>query len=285
MTQACYLVGYPVGHSLSAVMHNAAFREMGLDLRYELRPVRPEALGAFAASALRASGIRGANVTIPHKVPILRYLDEVEAVARCIGAVNTIVNDGGRLKGYNTDGPAAMRALEEAYGDLLGVKVVIVGAGGAARAIAHHLSAVAGELVILNRTPSRASNLAESLVRHSECSAAVSASGLGRESLREALEDADILINATPLGMSPNTGRTPVDGGLLRPGLLVFDTVYNPLKTRLLREAEAAGAGTLPGVRMLVYQGAAAFRLWTGREPPEELMMRAVLEALGGGLA
>ena len=280
--RVCYLLGYPVGHSMSAVMHNAAFEELGLEYRYDLRGVSPEKLGAFMTGEMRGHSVRGANVTIPHKVAVMEYLEEVDREALAVGAVNTIVNEDGSLKGYNTDGRGAIRALEEAYGELEGVKTVIVGAGGAARAIGYHLSAKASEITILNRTPSRAEELAAQLSSMPECEASVEPNSLQRSQLEEALKEADILINTTPVGMTPDVDGTPVDGSLIRQGTLVFDTVYNPLRTRLLREAEEAGARTLSGLRMLVYQGAAAFRLWTGVEPPVELMYDAVTKVLGG---
>lgn len=280
--RVCYLLGYPVGHSMSAVMHNAAFEELGLKYRYDLKGVSPAKLGTFMTGEMRDQAVRGANVTIPHKLAVMEYLDEVGREALAIGAVNTIVNQDGSLKGYNTDGRGAIHALEEAYGELEGVKAVIIGAGGAARAIGYHLSAKARRITILNRTPSRAEELAAHLSSMPECNASVEPSPLIRSELEEALKEADILINTTPVGMTPDVEGTPVDESLIRPGTLVFDTVYNPLRTRLLREAEEAGARTLSGLRMLVYQGAAAFRLWTGVEPPVELMYDAVTEVLGG---
>jgi shikimate dehydrogenase len=280
--RVCYLLGYPVGHSMSAVMHNAAFEELGLEYSYDLRGVSPAKLGAFMTGEMRDQAVGGANVTIPHKVAVMEYLDEVDREALAIGAVNTIVNQDGSLKGYNTDGRGAIRALEEAYGELEGVKAVIVGAGGAARAIGYHLSTKARRITILNRTQSRAEKLAAHLSSMPDCNASVEPASLRRSLLEEALKEADILINTTPVGMTPDVEGTPVDGSLIRPGILVFDTVYNPLRTRLLREAEEAGARTLSGLRMLVYQGAAAFKLWTGVEPPVELMYDAVTEVLGG---
>jgi shikimate dehydrogenase len=279
----CYLIGYPLGHSMSALMHNAAFEELGLDYRYELLPVKPEDLGRLVSSTLRLPEVRGANITIPHKVAVMEHLDWIDREASRIGAVNTIVNDEGRLRGYNTDGRGALRALNEAYGSLKGVKAVILGAGGAARAIGYQVSIYASKLTILNRTLERAVSLSRYLSNLPECQASVSASTLNEGDLKTALRDTDILVNATPVGMRPSVDETPVDGGLLRPELFVFDSVYNPLKTRLLREAEERGAETLSGVDMLVYQGAAAFRLWTGREAPEKLMRQSILERLGGG--
>jgi shikimate dehydrogenase len=261
-------------------MHNAAFRALGLDLRYEAHAVEPEGLEGFIRY-LRAPRVRGANVTIPHKMAVVSHLDEVESMARTIGAVNTIVNEEGSLKGYNTDGIGAVRALEGAFGRLQGARVVVLGAGGASRAICYHLSKVVEEIVILNRTLERAMEITKIVEGCDDNRAIMSAQLLDRELLSEALDDADILINATPVGMGPNIGESPVDSGILRHGLLVFDTVYNPLRTRLLRDAEAAGAKTLTGLNMLVLQGAESFKLWTGVDAPVELMMRAAKGALG----
>ncbi len=279
----CYLIGYPVGHSMSALMHNAAFEELSLDYRYELLPVKPEELGSLVSKTLRRPEIRGASVTIPHKVDVMMHLDEVDREASRIGAVNTIVNDDGRLKGYNTDGKGALRALKEAYGSLEGANVVILGAGGAAKAVGYHASISASKLTILNRTLERAVSLSRYLSTLPECLASVSALRLREDNLRVALGDADILINATPVGMLPAVDESPVQGELLRPDHMVFDVIYNPLKTMLLREAEERGAKTLSGVDMLVYQGAAAFRLWTGMEAPEKQMRQSIVERLGGG--
>ncbi|NQT09481.1 shikimate dehydrogenase, partial [Candidatus Bathyarchaeota archaeon] len=186
--RVCYLLGYPVGHSMSAVMHNAAFQKLGLEYRYDLRRVSPEKLGAFMMGEMREQAVGGANVTIPHKVAVMEYLDEVDREALAIGAVNTIVNEDGRLKGYNTDGRGAIRALEEAHGELEGVKAVIVGAGGAARAIGYHLSVKARRITILNRTLGRAEELAAHLSSMPECNASVEPSSLRRSELEEALK-------------------------------------------------------------------------------------------------
>ena len=279
----CYLLGYPVGHSMSGVMHNAAFRELGLDYRYELKSVPPDELGALVASELRDPNFAGGNVTIPHKVAVMEHLDGIDPSALKIGAVNTIVIEDGRLKGYNTDGIGALRGITEAYGDVGEARVVMVGAGGAARAVGYHLSTAVRELTIANRTMDRAEELATSLSANPECRATVRSIPLNRGPLRAAIEEADILVNGTPLGMHPKTEDTPVEKEMLHPGLLVFDMVYNPIKTRLLREAEEAGAAILPGISMLVYQGATAFRMWTGVDPPVETMKAAVVGALGGG--
>lgn len=268
----CYLVGYPVGHSMSGVMHNAAFGHMGLDMEYTLRSVAPGDLARFIREELTCEDVAGANVTVPHKVAVLGLMDELDGKAEAIGAVNTVVNVGGSLRGYNTDCVGAERALREAYGPLGGARVVLLGAGGAARALAHCLSREAESLVILNRDPLKARLLAEETRGVAE----VTWGGLGQIDLR----GADILVNSTPVGMYPDARESPVEPGLLHDGLLVFDLVYNPVKTRLLRDAEAAGARTLSGVSMLVYQGAEAFRLWTGLEAPTGVMMEAVMAEL-----
>jgi shikimate dehydrogenase len=280
--RVCYLLGYPVGHSMSAVMHNAAFRELGLDYRYELKSVPPDELGALVASELRGTDFAGASVTIPHKLAIIEHLDGVDPSALRIGAVNTIVNEDGQLKGYNTDGIGALMGITETYGNIEEARVVMVGAGGAARAVGYHLSTGVRELTIANRTLERAEELTTSLSANPECRATVRSIPLKRDIIRAAIEEADILVNATPLGMHPKTDDTPVQKEMLHPGLLVFDLVYNPIKTRLLREAEEAGAAILPGVNMLVYQGVAAFKMWTGEDPPVETMKAAVVKALGG---
>ncbi len=280
--RVCYLLGYPVGHSMSAVMHNAAFQELGLDYRYELKSVPPDELGALVASELRDLKFAGGSVTIPHKLAVMEHLDGVDPSALRIGAVNTIVNENGRLKGFNTDGIGALRGITEAYGEVMDANVVMVGAGGAARAVSYHLSTQVRKLTIANRTMERAEELATSLSANPECRATVRSIPLERDALRAAIEEAEILVNGTPLGMHPKTDATPVQKEMLHPGLLVFDLVYNPIKTRLLREAEEAGAAILPGVNMLVYQGVAAFKMWTGVDPPVETMKAAVVGALGG---
>ena len=281
--KVCYLIGYPVGHSMSPAMHNAAFQELGLNYGYEAVSVEPEGLTGFLNGVLRRPNVRGANVTIPHKIAVMKDIDAVDPEAAAIGAVNTIVNDGGILRGCNTDGRGALKALKESVGELNDKRVVLLGAGGAARAVAYCIAREAEALTILNRTVRRAVELAASLRekvgrRHAE----ISATPFDETHLRRGLKGADILINATPIGMHPDVGETPVPRHLLHGRLVVFDLVYNPPRTRLLKEAEEEGAGTLSGVEMLVYQGAEAFLLWTGRRAPIGLMLRVVRRALGG---
>ena len=280
-TKICALIGDPVEHSMSPVMHNAAFREARLDYLYVPFRVKKEELGQ-AIDGMRALNIRGLNVTIPHKVAVLQFLDELDPLAEKIGAVNTIVNDNGFLTGYNTDATGFLQALLEGGIEPEGKNVVILGAGGAARAISFILTDRGANLVILNRlleldwAEELANRMAQIFGQE------VDALELNRQNLARALGKADILVNATSVGMSPDIDRTPVDADLLRPGLIVYDIVYNPIKTRLLREAEAAGAKTISGVDMLVWQGALAFEMWTSRKAPVELMKKETIKWLQG---
>ena len=272
----CYIVGYPVEHSMSPAMHNAAFEALGLDAEYRLAPVKPERLKEFI-DRLREDDVMGASVTIPHKVEVMMHLDHVDETARAIGAVNTIVHREGRLCGHNTDGTGGVGALTEEYGSLEGRNVTILGAGGASRAITYQVSRVDCRVTVLNRSVERARNLVDYL--RPQTSAELRYGGFAQ--LPAVIEDTDVLINTTSVGMSPNVSDSPVPEGFLHSGLFVYDVVYNPIKTKLLRDAEAKGAGTLSGVKMLVYQGAEALRMWTGVEPPFELMQRVVEDRLG----
>jgi len=227
---------------------------------------------------MRALNIRGFNVTTPHKTAVVEFLDELDEVAQEVGAVNTILNDEGRLIGYNTDGLGVMRALEEQREDPSDKSIVLIGAGGAGRAIAFTLARRANSIFILNRTQHRAVKLAKDVEQR--LGKKISARSLTRNSLLEALRDADILINATSVGMYPRTEQTVAARKVLHSGMVVFDIVYNPLKTQLLSEAEAAGAKTIAGVDMLIHQGAEAFKIWTGHSPPVEVMRRAVMKRL-----
>jgi shikimate dehydrogenase len=262
-TRLCAIIGNPIGHSLSPRVHNAAFEHRGLDyvfLAFEVERLQE------AVRGIAALGFKGVSVTIPHKVEILDHLDEMEPVARRIGAVNTIVNRDGRLVGYNTDWSGAMKALEGRI-DLPGKTAVILGAGGAARAIAFGLQEKGAEPVILNRTVSRAEALASGL----KCR-------FGPIELVETLSF-DLVINATSVGMSPRAESTPLNKAVLR-DVLVFDTVYNPLKTRLIREAEERGCPTVTGLEMFVNQAALQFELWTGQKAPLDLMRSVAAQEL-----
>ena len=272
------VLGDPIGHSMSPVMHNAAFRALGMPDRYHAFRVRQQDL-RDAIYGAKALGFGGLNLTIPLKEEALKYVDPDPIAAR-IGAVNTIDFADG-IQGYNTDGIGAMRALEDVGVGVAGKNILIIGAGGASRAIAFQFAYSGGEITIANRTEERADKLARDLrtgLEELDRSSHVRSIGLDR--VASEIADADILINATSIGMYPDVDASPVSPDLLRPELVVFDIVYNPLHTRLLSEAEQRGAITIGGVRMLVHQGAEAFRIWTGREPPVDVMFEAVVQEL-----
>ena len=258
------VVGYPIRHSLSPIMHNAAFSASGLNatcMAFETRDLEGCIRG------IRALGIKGMSVTIPHKSAVITLLDEVDGLAEKIGAVNTIVNYDGRLVGYNTDAYGALRALEEKIG-LSGKTGLIVGAGGAARAIGFVLKERCVHLTITNRTNSRGEELASSL----KCSFVP---------LREVERiQADLLIQTTPLGMHPLDERCIISAEVLKKGMVVMDIIYSPLETQLLKMAKARGCVAVSGFNMFIYQGVEQFRLWTGTNPPLSAMSRAVEKAL-----
>lgn len=275
-TQFCGVIGNPVEHSLSPAIHNAAFQKLGLNFVY--LAFRVEAIGD-AIKGLRALGnFRGASVTIPHKVAAVPLLDSVEPTARHIGAINTIVAAGGSLIGYNTDAIGALRALRESGVALKGHQVVMLGSGGAARAIAFALGKETeiGRLAILGIDSQERAALAQDL--QSKTGMAVQESSLDEETLRRILPETQVLIHCTPMGMSPKVDQTAVPPPLLHEGLTVMDIVYNPRDTRLLKDAKAAGCRTIPGLEMFLHQATAQFELWTNQIAPADVM-RAVLES------
>lgn len=278
-TRVCALIGDPVAHTMSPAMHNAAFKKMGLDFIYVAFRVRPGNLKQ-AIAGLRALNISGFNVTIPHKVAVIPMVDGLDPMAEKIGAVNTVVNNNGVLMGYNTDAEGFLRALTGGGVKPEGKNIVIIGAGGAARAIAYILAREGARLTILNRKLELewAGDIA-ALIK-AEFGAEAKVMELVPAQLRAALKEADILVNATSVGMSPDAEKTPVPAALLKKGLVVFDVVYNPLKTRLLKEAEAAGCRTISGIDMLAWQGASAFEKWTGQAAPVALMRREAVKML-----
>jgi shikimate dehydrogenase len=268
------IFGDPVAHSRSPAMHNAAFRALKLNYVYLPFAIRPAGL-RDAVNAIRALGMAGVNLTIPHKERVLPYLDGLSAEARRIGAVNTVVNRGGRLIGHNTDGRGFLMAVRAAWGlSMRGRVVCLVGAGGAARAVAAALMAAGVKrLIIANRHRGRAWRLARTI---SGRGARVQVIALSDGALRRAAVDCDCLINATSIGLQPRDPR------LISPSVVgrfpyVCDLIYQPAMTPLLRDARAAGCRTMNGLGMLVHQGALSFQLWTGRKAPVEVMRRAVL--------
>jgi len=276
-TRVCGIIGDPIEHTMSPAMHNAAFETLGLDYIYLPFRVRREEL-QNAIAGMRALNIVGLNVTIPHKVDVIPLLDKLDPLAEGMGAVNTIVNDNGVLTGCNTDAPGFLQTLRSKGIEPEGKKIVILGAGGAAKGIAFILAGAGAKLVILNRTASKAEELASQIAQLYGKSLKAMESSEGN--LAEALDGADVLVNTTSVGMVPDVGQTPVAAGLLKPGMTVFDIVYNPRETRLLREAKAAGARAIDGLDMLVWQGALAFEKWTGQEAPFEIMKQAAVKAL-----
>lgn len=266
------LFGFPLGHSLSPAMHNAAFRARGLrDWSFDARPTSPDELPAAVRDFFQDSGV-GASVTIPHKMAIIRCVDDLTDTARLIGAVNTLYMRESKLIGDNTDGPGFLNALHDADVDPRGMNVVLLGAGGAARAVAFALASQVRSLTIVNRHITRAERLAQDVRAIFR--------GLALEVAHaDAVERADLIVNATSAGMAPW-----VDGSLLPDDVViprcavVYDLIYAPRETKLLKKAKAAGAVALNGLGMLVHQGAAAFQSWTGLAAPLEAMQRAVEE-------
>lgn len=276
-TRVCCVIGDPIEHTLSPVMHNAAFEELNLDFVYLAFRVRRQELRDAIAGA-RSLNIHGLNVTMPHKTAVMEHLDEIDSTASFIGAVNTILNDGGKLVGYITDGVGSINALKEKGVVLEGKKMLLLGAGGAGKAIAFQAAQEVEELKILNRTTRKAKDLAEVLRR--KFNKKVRGNSLSSGLLKRELERADILVNATSVGMHPDVDRSLADPSWLRPDLCVMDIIYNPLETKLAKDAKSMGAKVVGGIEMLVHQGAASFEIWTGYPAPVKVMKQAVLNKL-----
>ena len=260
-------------------MHNAAIRALDIDYIYVPFHVVPEKLGA-AVEGVRSLEIAGVNVTIPHKERVIGFLDEVDEHALSIRSVNTVINERGRLRGCSTDGPGFIKSAEAAWGKIDGCRALILGAGGSAKAVAFALAGIGCEIALANRTYPRAVELVEALQK--SAGGRPRAVGLESEALAQEIGKADLLVNTTSVGMHPDKDGIPVSGDLIRPGLMVYDLIYNPLSTRLMREAESRGARAVSGLKMLVYQGALSFEMWTGIEPPVDVMEEAALESLRG---
>ena len=274
------VIGHPVAHTSSPAMHNAALQALGLDYVYTAFTVPPAQLGQ-AIAGMRAFQIRGLNVTVPHKVGVMAFLDEISPEARAIGAVNTIDNHEGYLVGHNTDAFGVMQSLRLDGGlETLPPQVALLGAGGAARAILYGLLQCpeVAHIALLNRTPEKAASLAIALDPGQE---RVRPDVLD-QSAGEQVAAAGLLINATAIGMHPHPEASPLpDPSCLHSGMVVLDIVYNPLETLLLTQARQAGARAVDGLGMLARQGARAFEIWNGIEPPVEAMRTAALERLG----
>jgi shikimate dehydrogenase len=276
-TRICGVIGDPIEHTLSPVMHNAAFKHLGLDFAYLAFRVKKTEL-KNAIKGMRSLGIHGLNVTMPHKVEVIKYLDDVDSAVNFIGAANTILNDAGKLLGFNTDGIGAIRALEENAVKIDGKRMLLLGAGGAAKAIAFSAAEYLDELVILNRNFGKAKRIAEILRRN--FNKKIIADALSQNNIKEHLKNSDILINATPVGMHPNENQSLVAMEWLRPDIYVMDIIYDPVETKLLKDAKKVGAKVISGIEMLIHQGAASFEIWTGRQAPIKIMKEAVLRKL-----
>ncbi|MEM7129837.1 MAG: shikimate dehydrogenase [Chloroflexota bacterium] len=282
-TQIVGLIGYPVTHSISPPMHGAAFAKLGLDWSYIPLPVPTEPPGRLgeAVHGLRALGLRGCNITVPHKQAVIPFLDSVSTVVQAIGAVNTIrVEEDGTFYGDNTDAPGFIRDLSDHGTDPKGMHAVILGAGGSARAVVFGLAeAGCKSITILNRTLSKADDLAATMQPFFQ-NCTISA-GDSPGDIRSSAEQADLIVNCTSLGMTPNIDTTPWDESVsFRPDQVAYDLVYNPRQTRFLRMAKEAGAKAINGLGMLVWQGAISFEIWTGKEAPIEVMFEAVEKAM-----
>lgn len=271
-TKLIALIGNPIEHSKSPYMHNLSFKSLNLDYVYIAFNIEKE-LVKKAVESMRVLGSRGFNITMPYKEEVMKYLDEIEEDAKLIGSVNTVLNDKGKLIGYNTDGKGFIKALDERGVKYKGEKMVIIGAGGAAKAIAVEL-ALKGvkEIVIVNRTIERAKSIEDIINTNIQKNKARSLV-LEEGTLKEELRDAKVLINTTSIGMEKTIDKSAVKNiDIFHKDLFVSDIIYNPLKTKFLSKGEEAGCRTMNGLDMLIYQGAIAFKIWTGKDMPLEVI-------------
>ncbi len=272
------LIGYPLKHSLSPNMHNSAFRKLGLDLVYLAFEIEDGGL-EDGLNAMRIFNVKGFNVTMPHKQKVIQLLDDISDDAKIIESINTVKNENGELIGYNTDGRGLAKALDEAGIDYKGKKIVILGAGGAARAVAIQLAFDrAAEIVMANRTPSKAEEIMNTINEKIPTSKG-KAIGMDEEVIKEELKDASILINCTSIGMKNTIDQSPINNiDTFHKDLFVVDIIYDPLKTKLMSIAEEAGCKTMNGIDMLIYQGALAFNIWTGEDMPIEYIKEVLFK-------
>ena len=277
-TRVYALIGNPVSHSMSPAIHNAAFMELDQDCIYVAFQV--EDVKSALAGMRALDKFRGMSVTIPHKIEVMQYVDEIPDVDRHIGSINTVVKEDGKLIGFNTDGPGALKAIGDAGVELAGKNVLMLGAGGAARAIAFTLAQKGsiGKLVLLDINEEFLSQLTGDL--KSGTDAVIVPGALNQAAVEEHMASADLIINCTPVGMHPNVDVTLVPEHLFRPGQVIFDVVYNPLETKLLRQAKAKGLKAIPGVEMFINQAILQFERFAGADAPEELMRSVVMEQL-----
>ncbi|UCE37985.1 MAG: shikimate dehydrogenase [Thermoplasmata archaeon] len=270
----CGIIGKPLKHTLSPKMHNAAFKKLGLDYVYDSFEIEESEL-ANTMKNLKKRNFRGLSVTLPFKIKVMEHLDDVDELAEDLGAVNTIVNDEGKLTGYNTDSPAAVEAIRRNKIDLEHhMTILILGAGGAARAIALPLARMGKDVVIANRTFERARELATKFKSQGTIKVNI------LDDIEEIIEDVDMIINCTPVGMKGGPQGSPISPELLRKDIIVFDMVYSPKNTELVLAAQKSGAKVIYGYEMFIYQGVMAFEKWTCESAPIDVMQKVVLDAL-----
>lgn len=278
-TKLVGLLGYPLAQSFSSLMQNKAFEEYKLNKVYMPIEVLHENL-EVVLKGISKMNFEGFNITKPYKIEIMKYLDEIDEYAKCIGAVNTVVIKNGLLKGYNTDGTGFLRSFEKSTNLTIKEKnVLILGSGGAARAIGMTLALnKANNIIVCNRTYEKALALSNDI--NTQTGVSSYAIPMEYEILEKAVNNVHVIINTTSVGMVPDDDNSSLDKNLLHKNLIVCDVVYNPRKTKLIKDAENVGCKVVLGLGMLVYQGAEAFELWTGLKAPEELMYRVVNEEL-----
>lgn len=277
-TKVFCLIGHPVEHSMSPTMWNPALQELGLDYVYVAYEVHPDKLES-AINGMRALDIKGMNVTIPHKQEVMKYVDEIDPIAEKMGAINTIKNDNGVLKARNTDAGGAKKSLIDAGCELSGKNVLILGSGGVSRALAFILADDVGQIVLTDIVEDLAIGLAKEVSEKTDVN--IEGKISNDAILKEEAEKADILINATPLGMYPKMDASPIAKEFLHKDLFVFDVIYNPLETKFMKEAAEIGCKTLSGLDMLVNQGVLAFEWFTGKTPNSKLMKDKIIDFLG----
>ncbi|MFY4774849.1 shikimate dehydrogenase [Metabacillus sp. RGM 3146] len=279
LTNVFGVIGCPVGHSMSPAIQNQAFRSEHIDASYHAFHVEKKDL-QNAVTGIKALGVKGFNVTIPHKEALIPLLDEIESTAKAIGAVNTVVNEGGKLIGYNTDGKGFISSLRPYLSaSLHDSRILIIGAGGAARAIYFSLAAYgAGEIDLCNRTVLKAEKLIE------ECPVKAKSRALSLQNAEKELNNYDIIVQTTSIGMHPHVEAKPLSLENIKSSAIVTDIIYNPIKTAFLKEAEEKGCKILDGTGMFVHQAALAFEHWTGLFPDVKEMHDIVMKKLGGTL-
>jgi len=278
-TRLCVVIGNPIAHSLSPAIHNAGYQALDLDFVY--LAFRVEDVKNALAGMRAFTSFRGMSVTIPHKIEAMKYVDEIVEVDRSIGSINTIINENGKLIGLGTDGPGALKALVDAGVELAGKSVLMLGSGGAARAIAFTLArnTTMSKLTILDVNEGMLQGLTTDLKNGT--ASCIESELLTDGSLSQAMAHADLVINCTPIGMHPKEGVSLVPDGLFRSGQVIFDVVYTPLETKLLADARAHGLKVISGVEMFINQAVLQFRHFTGVDAPIEVMRRVVMERLG----